>query len=311
MRAVPDVSLTQLRYFVRAAERGSMTRAAQDLIVAQSAVSTAVAALERELGVQLFIRQHAKGLILTRAGTLMLRHSRLLLGGLAEAFEEVSGEAAAVAGPLAVACFSTLSPFYLPSLLSDLSDAYPRLDVSVHEIVADKVEESLRSGAVEIAFTYDLALGDDVAKEVLTTIAPYVALPIDHPLATGASVALADLAEEPMVLLDLPHSRDYFLSMFSSLGLSPTIRYRSQSFETVRALVARRHGFALLNQRPQSDLSYDGERVLCVPVADDVPALHIVLASLGSLRQTRRAAAFAERARAVVAALADRDGTTR
>ena len=53
------ISLTQLRYFIRVAERESMTRAAEDLFVAQSAVSAAVSHLEKELGVQLFIRRHA------------------------------------------------------------------------------------------------------------------------------------------------------------------------------------------------------------------------------------------------------------
>ena len=56
----PDVTLTQLRYFVRAAAHGSMTQAAAEVRVAQSAVSAAVAQLERQVGTQLFIRQRAR-----------------------------------------------------------------------------------------------------------------------------------------------------------------------------------------------------------------------------------------------------------
>src|ERR1700710_2834137 len=63
-----DISLSQLRYFLMAAEHGSMTEAAGALFIAQSAVSSAVARLEDSLGTQLFIRQRAKGLVLTADG---------------------------------------------------------------------------------------------------------------------------------------------------------------------------------------------------------------------------------------------------
>ncbi len=63
-----DLTLVQLRYFVTAAMHRSMTEASIDLHVAQSAVSTAIAQLERSLGVQLFVRQRSKGLALTEAG---------------------------------------------------------------------------------------------------------------------------------------------------------------------------------------------------------------------------------------------------
>ncbi|MFD0476433.1 LysR family transcriptional regulator [Nonomuraea thailandensis] len=61
----PSFTLVQLRYFAAAAELGSMTAAARELVVSQSAVSTAVAQLEKELGVQLLLRHHARGLALT------------------------------------------------------------------------------------------------------------------------------------------------------------------------------------------------------------------------------------------------------
>ena len=61
-----EITLTQLRYFAAAAERRSMTEAARELFVAQSAVSAAIGQLEQQVGTQLFIRQRSKGLVLTR-----------------------------------------------------------------------------------------------------------------------------------------------------------------------------------------------------------------------------------------------------
>jgi DNA-binding transcriptional LysR family regulator len=296
------ISLTQLRYFIRVAERESMTRAAEDLYVAQSAVSSAVAHLERELGVQLFIRRHAKGLILTAAGKELLLRTRQTLTSLAESLESIAGEAQAFWGPLQVVCFSPIAPFYLPSILAGLKMEHPGLDVHVTEAVAGEVGEYLESGRAEVALTYDLALGDGIDRDVLAEIMPYAALPASHPLAGAASVRLADLVDEPMILVDLPHSRDYFIGVFTDRGMQPNVAYRSSSYETVRAMVAQDHGYSLLHQRPATDSTYAGGQVVAVPLADEVQPLRVVVASLQSMRMSRRANAFAERCRTVVVA---------
>ncbi len=294
------ISLTQLRYFIRVAERESMTRAAEDLYVAQSAVSSAVAHLEKELGVQLFIRRHAKGLILTAAGKELLLRARQTLTALAESLESIAGEAQAFWGPLHVVCFSPIAPFYLPSILAGLKRDHPGLEVHVTEAVAGEVSEYLESGRAEVALTYDLALGDGIDRDVLAEIHPYAALPAAHRLAGEASVKLADLVDEPMILVDLPFSREYFIGVFTERGLQPNVQYRSSSYETVRAMVAQDHGYSLLHQRPATDSTYAGGRVVAVPLADEVRPLRVVVASLQSMRMSRRAGAFAERCRTVV-----------
>lgn len=294
------ISLTQLRYFIRVAERESMTRAAEDLYVAQSAVSSAVGHLEKELGVQLFIRRHAKGLILTAAGKELLLRARQTLTALAESLESIAGEAQAFWGPLHVVCFSPIAPFYLPSILAGLKRDHPGLEVHVTEAVAGEVSEYLESGRAEVALTYDLALGDGIDRDVLAEIHPYAALPAAHRLAGEASVKLADLVDEPMILVDLPFSRDYFIGVFTERGLQPNVQYRSSSYETVRAMVAQDHGYSLLHQRPATDSTYAGGRVVAVPLADEVRPLRVVVASLQSMRMSRRAGAFAERCRTVV-----------
>ncbi|WP_395311385.1 LysR family transcriptional regulator [Mycobacterium sp. AMU20-3851] len=294
------ISLTQLRYFIRVAERESMTRAAEDLFVAQSAVSSAVAHLEKELGVQLFIRRHAKGLILTAAGKELLLRSRQTLAALAESLESIAGETQAFWGPLQVVCFSPLAPFYLPSILAGLKRDHPGLEVRVTEAVAGEVGEYLESGRAEVALTYDLALGEGIDRDVLAEIRPYAALPAAHRLADAAGVKLADLVDEPMILVDLPFSRDYFIGVFTERGLTPNVQYRSSSYETVRAMVAQDHGYSLLHQLPATDSTYAGGRVVAVPILDEVRPLRVVVASLQSMRMSRRATAFADRCRAVV-----------
>jgi DNA-binding transcriptional LysR family regulator len=300
----PDVTLIQLRYFVKAASHLSMTKAADELHIAQSAVSAAVSQLEHQIGTQLFIRHRARGL-LTAAGEEMLRDTRALLDHMEEVLDSASGHVDQIRGRVRLACFVTLGPFILPRLIAELGEQHPDLQVDVIETEAHAMRAALRNGSAEVALTYDLGLGAGIDAEVLGVAPPYVALAHDHPLADSVGVDLAELADEPMVLLDLPESRDYFESMLVEAGVTPQIRYRSASYETVRGLVARGHGYSILNQRPASEGTYDGGTVAVVPIKGDAPGLPIVLARSAAVRTTARARAVAVAARAIFSSNSD------
>lgn len=317
MSRQPDVTLAQLRYFVEAASMLSMTKAAEELRVAQSAVSAAVAQLERQVGTPLFIRQHARGLVLTAAGEEMLRDVRGLLAHVGEVLDAARGRGDEVWGRIKLACMITLVPFVLPDLLAELGRSSPKLDVEVLELEATAVSAALRSGTAEVAVTYDLGLGPGVAREVIAEVPPYVVLPPQHPLADQSEVRLRDLADEPMVLLDLPQSREYFREMLATAGAPPRIAYRTGSVEAVRGMVARGLGFSLLNQQPVLDGTYSGGLVQPRPIADEVPSLSVVVAWMESVRRTARAHAVTDSAREVIqrirsataASASDEDGS--
>ncbi|MEU5144644.1 MFS transporter [Streptomyces sp. NPDC021139] len=95
-------TLVQLRYFLVAAEHGSMTEASAELHMAQSAVSAAVYNLERDLRVQLFIRRRGRGLTLTPAGERLRQQARELLGRAREVEREARGDGGTISGPVTV-----------------------------------------------------------------------------------------------------------------------------------------------------------------------------------------------------------------
>lgn len=302
-----DVSLAQLRYFVAAAENGSMTWAADELFVAQSAVSTAIANLETTVGAQLLIRRRAKGLQLTPAGADLLVRARSILASVDDAVSSLRPEN--TAGRVHVGCFRTLAPFYLPSIISHLAEEHPELQVDVTEMSAEQVESALASQSIEIALTYELGLGPSVQQETLAEVPLYAAVSADHPLADREAVHLAELADEPMVLLDMPVSREYFLQRFADVGVRPTVRYRFASFEAVRAMVASGHGFTLLNQLPKVASTYSGGELHRLRLLDDVPPLAMVLAwADGERPPTKKAQLFAEECRRSVSEVAGDGG---
>ena len=302
MRDELDVTLTQLRYFVAAAEAGNMTEAARTLFVSQPSISTAVAHLEETLGVQLFLRHHARGLSVTQAGTQVLTDARSLLAQARELADRGRSLGKEPSGNLSVGCFLTLSPFYLPQILANWSVQFPKIRLSVREGTTEGLQTDLLAGDCELALLYGLELSEELETEVLCAAPPYIALPEGHRLAGSAGLWLAELAGEPMVLLDLPMDREYFLSLLFMANVEPAVIHRSPNYETVRTLVANGYGFSILNQRPLISTTYNGSRVVVVPVLDPVRPIDVVLATVRGARLSERASAFASWCRIALAA---------
>ncbi len=293
-------TLRQLEYFVAVAESGTVTAAADRVHLSQSAMSTALADLERALGVQLLVRHHARGVTLTPAGEELLIRARELLRQAEDLDSAAHALGEALVGRVRLGCFSILSPYLLPPLLAAVDERLPGLEVEPVEESLDGLGAGLREGRFELALTYDLGLGTGFECEPLLEVRPHALLPADHRFAAQPSVRLEELADEPFVLLDLPHSRDYFTAAFGAAGVTPRIRYRTRSAETARALVARGLGWSLLNLRPATDESVEGRPVVARPLSDPVPALTVVLALAVGSRPTRRAQALADLAREVL-----------
>jgi DNA-binding transcriptional LysR family regulator len=224
--AEPSFTLVQLRYFAAAAEHGSMTAAARTLMVSQSAVSTAVAQLEKELGVQLLLRHHARGLTLTEAGRGFYQELRGFLLHSSELAESARRAGQALVVDLAVGCFITLAPFRLPSLLAAYHGRFPDVRVTMIEGEHARLKRALRSGECELALMYGYDLNEDIDRITVDAVPPYALVSAEHKLAgrTPPEIGLAELDGEPMVLLDLPHSASYLESVLRGAGVEPVVR---------------------------------------------------------------------------------------
>ncbi|MBP2327244.1 DNA-binding transcriptional LysR family regulator [Kibdelosporangium banguiense] len=287
------ISLRQLDYFVAAAETGTMTAAAGHLHVSQSAVSLAIAELERQMGVQLVLRHKAKGLTLTAAGRRLLPEARALLARSDEVRADMLEAGRAPAGRLVIGCFTTIAPFLLPDLLEDFHAAYPEVTLDFVEDSQVVLQELLLEGRCEVAVLYDVDIQPGISHETLYATKPHVLLAPDHPLARRKSVRLADLADHDMIMLDVPPSYRYFSQVLATAGVTPRIRHRTVSFEMVRSLVARGVGYSLLIQHPVVDVSYEGRTVAIRPIRDRLDPMPVVLGWPTGARLTRRATVFA------------------
>lgn len=268
-------SLRQLEYLVAAAHHGGAARAALALHVSQPSISKAISELEALWDERLFVRLHARGLEVTAAGAARVRQARVILRQ-AELLQ--APRAIALQGRLRVGCLSTLGPRYLPGILSRLAFAYPDIEVELIEGDIEDLTRQLERGALDMALLYDLGLARNVRLEPVADLHPYALLPWGHALTRQPRLRLAELAREPLILIGLPHSRDYFLSLFRTAGVTPRIIHESPSMEMVRTLVANGLGVSLLTTRPIRDTSYDGKRIVCRALHGSLPTQTVVLA---------------------------------
>jgi DNA-binding transcriptional LysR family regulator len=295
-------TLKQIEYFVAAGETGSVTLASERVNISQPSISAAISQLEAEFGIQLFIRHHAQGLSLTPEGLHFFREAKALLMQ-AEELQQVAGELSTkVVGPLEIGCIVTVYALLVPELVHSFRARHP--GARVHAIAADQptLLERLRRGAISIALTYDLDLPPEVDFEPVIELAPFAFVAASHPLAKRRSVPLAALAEEPFLLLDLPMSRDYFLSLFHQSGLTPRTAGEFEHMDVIRSLVARGDGFSLGNIRPKSRMSLDGRGLAYLTLQGDLRRLQLGIAAVRGGRRSRTMQAFVETFRELAAA---------
>ena len=263
-------TLRQLEYLVAVGDHGSIILAAEKLHVSSPSISAAIGQLEDQLGLQLFVRHHAKGLSPTQAGRQILLQARRILAE-GEVLNRLSGEiSSSVRGDLALGCLLTFAQIVVPRLRRDFETRHPMVTVSQAELNQQEIIDSIRSGALDVALTFDLEIPEDLVFVPLVKLPPYVLLPEDHPLSPLQAISVDQLQQYPMILLNLPLSSDYFLSIFRTAGLKPNIAERSSDLSVVRSLVANGYGYSIANVRPLSERSPDGQKLCFVPLTGAV-----------------------------------------
>lgn len=285
-------TLRQLEYFIAAGETSSITLASERISISQPSISTAISRLEQELGVQLFVRHHAQGLSLTPVGRKLLAEAKHLIEQAESLYAVASDATEQVRGQLSVGCMVTLAPMILPELSHGFTSAFP--GTQIHHVAANQewLLERLRRAEIDIAITYDLQIPDGVAFTPLARLPAHVVVSEAHPFARLPVISLQELAGEPLILLDLPMSSEYFLALFLKEGLQPKIHSRSASQEVVRTMVANGHGYTLANVRPRSDLALDGRRVVRVRLAGNHRPMLVGSAVVAHVKKSRLLQAF-------------------
>ncbi|WP_394791476.1 LysR family transcriptional regulator [Rhodoferax sp.] len=274
-----STSFKSIRYFIAVAESGSISAAIHDLGVSQSVVSQAIAQIEADLGTLLFDRR-ARGMSLTHAGHQFLRHAHQIEVAMRNARDALSSRPHTVTGSLNIGVTSLMVGYYLPFLLDRFRRVFPRIEVQITEDRRDYLEHLLVSGELDVALVVVSQLQNHraLATETILRSGWRVWCPVNHRLAGEAKVEAADLAQQPLVLLQVDELGDAATALWNAGGAEPKVLIRTSSVEAVRSLVATGAGCSVLPDMLYRPWSLEGDRIEARPLAHSLPLLEVGLA---------------------------------
>jgi DNA-binding transcriptional LysR family regulator len=302
-----NVTLRQFRYFIAVADCASVSAAARQLNIAQSAITTAVRQLEEEVGVRLFERS-SRGVILTPDGHRFLSSARRVIASVADATHLLRAQPNALVGQLSIGVTPLVAGYYLSELLSRFARACPQVEVSVAEDEPRYLEHLLINGEVDVAIMISSALGDRqaLATETLTRSRNRVWLASRHALADRDDVSLAEVADCPLIVLAADRIDEVMRGVWLRHQLAPRTLLRTSSLEAVRSLVGAGMGVTILPDFVYRPWSLEADRIEARNLRDEVATLDIGLVWRRGLTMDPLSAEFIEVAREQSAARARR-----
>jgi DNA-binding transcriptional LysR family regulator len=237
------MELRQMRYLDAVARRRSFTRAAEDLYIAQSALSQQVSSLERELGVQL-LRRTTRRVEVTEAGEVVLARARRAIAEMEGVHADVDALKGLVRGTLRLGGVPPVGPVRPAALIAAFSRAHPGVAITVRENVALALVGQLRNGELDLVMAlvnpdaFDGLEGIHLLDEELVVIARP-----GHPLVRTRRVRVERLAAETLVTYSPGSALREAL-----LGLAPEGRVVAEAndLETVRELTERGLGVTVM-----------------------------------------------------------------
>jgi DNA-binding transcriptional LysR family regulator len=282
-----------MRAFVAVAEEGTFTGAADRLVVVQSAISSTIRTLERELGTALFERT-TRRVELTDAGRALLPEALRTIEAARLAVDAVDQVKGGIRGTVSVGIMQSAAGrgVSVPRLIARFQDAHPLVAVTARHVGGSQfLAEHVRDGDLDLGI---LSLPNEFPGLTLTELGRepmLLACPPWHPLARRESVSVAELVDEPFV--DAPGGWGTRLAadqLFAAAGLTRTVSFEVNDTLSIVEFVAEGLALALL---PRSITEFL-PAVRLVPLEGEAPVFRTLLASSASRRARAAVVAFSQ-----------------
>ncbi|MEW4453947.1 LysR family transcriptional regulator [Bremerella sp. JC817] len=238
------MEIEQLHQFLKVAEFGNFTRASEVLAISQPALSRSIARLEDELGQPLFERQTRK-VTLTDAGQLLLSRAHRIVALVEDTKAEISDDGES--GRIRLGAIPTIAPFYLPEMLSQFAESFPKAQLTVQEDTTDNLLRRCQQGEIDLAILALPISAKHLEIESLFEEELLLVLPVDHPLVEKKQIKLTDVEPYPFVLLDEAHClSDNIVTFCRHRSFNPISVERTSQLATVQELVSLKHGVSMI-----------------------------------------------------------------
>src|SRR5262245_1500999 len=237
--------LVHIEGFLEVARFGSVSRAAEALYVTQPTLTARLHALERELGERLFVRGR-QGMRLTDSGRAFLPYAERAVRALRDGRRAIDEVGSAASGQLVLASAPAISTYLLPGVLERFVADHPRVEVIVRTGHSEDVLQMVLRDEVQVGLGRalqhpEIAIQAFYEEELVLVVAP------DHPFANGATVSIAEVATEQLILFDRTSSY-YEITQAAFLGAGVALRgvMELDNIEAAKRMVQRGLGVSLL-----------------------------------------------------------------
>ncbi|ASI89190.1 MULTISPECIES: DNA-binding transcriptional regulator OxyR [Vibrio] len=271
------MNIRDFEYLVALAEHKHFRKAAEACFVSQPTLSGQIRKLEDEIGTSLLERS-SRRVLFTDAGLQLVEQAKRVLKEVKTFREMAAGQSGEMTGPMHIGFIPTVGPYLLPKIIPKLKDAFPELELYLHEAQTHQLVRQLEEGKLDCLV---LASVPETApfKEIEVYNEPMsVAVPCDHEWANKDQIEMAELNGQTVLSLGDGHClRDQALGFCFAAGARDDERFKATSLETLRNMVAAGAGITLL-----PELSLPTEKVkdgVCyVTAINPTPSRSIVLA---------------------------------
>jgi len=232
-----------LKYFLTVADSGSFTAAAEQLHIAQPAVSMAIRKLEEELELSLFHR-HERRISLTDEGQVLLPHARQIVQALADAELQMRELHELQQGEVRIGIPSMLGSYYFPPILMAFSHRYPQLRLSVLEAGTRQLQQMISDGEIDMGVIVADTPPEHLESRSFLRDQMMAIMPEDHPLASHKTISFADFFAEDLVLFRKGYfHREVIDQLCREHNFSPKIGFETNLLPLTKQIV--KHGFGI------------------------------------------------------------------
>lgn len=267
-----DTNIQKIAAWIKTAECGSFTKAAEQLNYTQSAVSRMVGDLEREWNVSL-LERNRMGVKLTSEGMKLLPAAKRVVREFSRLTEEVDELNGLQSGLIRIGTFSSVATHWLPNIIREFQRDYPNIDYELLLGDYTEIEAWIREGRVDIGFLrLPTVLSSEAGfeTEVLEEEPLMVVIPEGHPYAEKERFPVAALTEEPFMLLE-KGAKAEISEIFERSGITPNVRFITWDDYAVMSMVEGGLGIAILPRLILRRIPY---RIVAKEL--DVPASRVI-----------------------------------
>ena len=285
------MELRHLRTIEAVARHRSFTKAADELFLAQSAISQQIRRLEEELGLQIF-RRSSRSVDITDEGRILLAHAKRVIAEIDELHGHLEELTGLLRGAVRIGGIYPFGRYDIYDVLADFRARYPGVAIHMLEDTQDEMLAMLRKDDLDCAFASvdPDAIGSEFAATLLWEEEFLVAMSPDHPLAARSSVTLEELVGADLIAYrDNSALRRRFETTLGRRGLEPRNAFVCTEMNAVRALAAKGLGVAVL---PRSIAELDGPPIALRPFRPEPVTWPVALVWRADRRQPPAAKAF-------------------